>query len=45
MNVQIYLNVDLLSVGGLSSKGSIDRLLEWEGGDGGDPGAVRWTNL
>ena len=40
-----YLQVDLLSVGILVSKGSIDHLLEGEGEDGGDPGVARGTHL
>ena len=40
-----YLQVDLLSVGILVSKGSIDHLLEGEREDGGDPGVARGTHL
>ena len=39
------LQVDLLSEGGLIGKGSIHRLLEGEGEDGGDPGVPRGTQL
>ena len=41
----IYLQVDLLGVGGLGGQGSIDNLLEGEGKDGGDPHAARGAHL
>ena len=41
----IYLQVDLLGVGGLIGDGSIDCLLEGEGEDGGDPSVVRGAHL
>ena len=40
-----YLQVDLLSVGGLISKSSIHRLLEGEREDGGDPHVARGAHL
>ena len=45
MNVWMHLNVDLLSVGRLIGKCAVDRLLEGERGDGGDPRVVRWAHL
>ena len=39
------LQVDLLSEGGLISKGSIHRLLEGKGEDGGDPGVSGGAHL
>ena len=41
----IYLQVDLLGVGGLGGQGAIDNLLEGEGEDGGDPHAARGAHL
>ena len=43
--MQMNLQVNHLSVRGLIGKGSVDRLLEGEGEDGGDPGVPRGTQL
>ena len=41
----IYLEVNLLGVGGLGGQGPIDPLLVREEGHGGDPGVVRGAHL
>ena len=41
----IYLEVNLLGVGGLGGQGPIDPLLVREGDRGGDPGVVRGAHL
>ena len=41
----IYLQVDLLGVGGLGGQGAVACLLEREGEDGGDPHVSRGAHL
>ena len=43
--METNLQVNLLSVGGLIGKGSVDHLLEGEGEDGGHPGVSRGAQL